>query len=103
MERLKKNDTVEVIAGKDKGKKGKVLRVYPKTERALIQGVNVTKRHMKQRSQDTPGGIIELESPLALANLLPVCNKCGRGVKVGFKVLEDGTKIRICRKCKEAI
>ncbi|MDP8216070.1 MAG: 50S ribosomal protein L24 [Candidatus Kaelpia imicola] len=103
MKRLRKDDTVEVIAGKDKGKKGKVLRVYPKRERALIQGVNITKRHMKQRSQDTPGGIIELESPLTLANLLPLCNKCGRGVKVGFKTLEDGTKIRICRKCKEAI
>ena len=103
MERLKKGDNVEVIAGKDKGKKGKVLRVYTKTGRALVQGVNITKRHMKQRSQDTPGGIIELESPLALANILPICGKCGKGVKVSFKVLEDGGKMRICRKCKEVI
>jgi large subunit ribosomal protein L24 len=103
MERLKRDDNIEVIAGKDKGKRGKVLRVYPKTGKALVQGVNISKRHMKQRSQDAPGGIVELESPISLANILPFCGKCSKGVKVGFKVLEDGKKIRVCRNCNEVI
>ena len=103
MARIKKGDTVEVIAGKDKGKRGKVIRVYPSKNRVLVQGVNIAKRHMRQRRQDVPGGIIEMETPLHISNVMPVCNRCGRGVRVGFKILEDGSKIRICRKCGETI
>jgi len=103
MARVKKGDTVEVIAGKDKGKRGKVIRVYPSGNRVLVQGVNIVKRHMRQRRQDVPGGIIEMETPLHISNVMPVCNRCGRGVRVGFKILEDGSKIRICRKCGETI
>ncbi len=103
MARVKKGDTVEVIAGKDKGKRGKVIRVYPSGNRVLVQGVNIAKRHMRQRRQDVPGGIIEMETPLHISNVMPVCNRCGRGVRVGFKILEDGSKIRICKKCGETI
>lgn len=103
MNRVRRGDLVEVIAGKDKGKRGKVLRVYPKRERVLVQGVNIVKKHMRQRSADMPGGIIEMEAPIHLSNVMPVCNKCNRGVRVGFKILEDGTKIRICRRCGEAL
>ncbi|MDP8233969.1 MAG: 50S ribosomal protein L24 [Candidatus Saelkia tenebricola] len=103
MTKVKKSDTVEIVRGKDKGKKGKVLKFYPKNNRVLVQGVNITKRHMKQRSQDTPGGIIELEAALHVSNVMLICNKCGRGVKAGYKMLEDGTKMRICRKCGENI
>ncbi|MCD6079970.1 MAG: 50S ribosomal protein L24 [Candidatus Omnitrophica bacterium] len=103
MARVKKGDTVEVIAGKDKGKRGKVIRVYPSGNRVLVQGVNIVKRHMRQRRQDVPGGIIEMETPLHISNVMPVCNRCGRGVRVGFKILEDGSKIRICKKCGETI
>ncbi|HEO63733.1 MAG TPA: 50S ribosomal protein L24, partial [Candidatus Omnitrophica bacterium] len=85
--KIKKGDLVEVIAGKDKGKRGKVLRVYPDKNRLLVQSVNVAKRHMKQRSQDTPGGIVDLEAPLSISNVLVVCGKCSRGVRTGFKIL----------------
>jgi large subunit ribosomal protein L24 len=103
MNRVRRGDLVEVIAGKDKGKRGKVLRVYPKKDRVLVQGVNIVKKHMRQRSADIPGGIIEMEAPIHLSNVMPVCSKCNRGVRVGFKILEDGTKMRICRKCGEAL
>ncbi|MDD5613720.1 MAG: 50S ribosomal protein L24 [Candidatus Omnitrophica bacterium] len=101
--KIKKGDLVEVIAGKDKGKRGKVLRVYPDTNRLLVQSVNVSKRHMRQKSQDTQGGIVDLEAPLSISNVLIVCGKCSRSVRTGFKILEDGTKMRICTKCKEAV
>ena len=103
MARIKKGDTVEVITGKDKGKRGKVIRVYPKNQRVLVQGLNIVKKHMRQRRQDVPGGIIEMEAPIHISNVMPVCNRCGRGVRVRFKILEDGTKVRICRKCGETI
>ena len=101
--RLKKGDLVEVMAGKDRGKRGKVLKIYTKGNRILIQGVNVLKKHLKQRSQDVPGGIVEMESPVQYSNTMLVCNKCGRGVRIGVKILEDGTKMRICKRCKEPV
>ncbi len=103
MLKVKKGDLVEVRTGKDKGKKGKVLKIYTKSSRVLVQGVNIVKKHMKQRSQDVPGGVVELEAGIHVSNVLPICSKCGHGVKTGYKILEDGSKIRICRKCKETV
>ena len=103
MVKIKKSDTVVVIRGKDKGKKGKVLRVYPNKNRVLVQGVNLAKRHMKQRSQDTPAGIVEMEAALHISNVMLFCSRCGKGSRAGYKILEDGTKMRICRKCGEAV
>ena len=103
MNRIRKGDLVEVIAGKDKGRRGKVLRVYPKKNRVLVQGINIVKKHMRQRSADMPGGIVEMEAPIHISNVMPVCSRCNRGVRVGFKILEDGTKMRICRRCGEAL
>jgi len=103
MVKIKKSDTVIVTRGKDRGKKGKVLKVYPRNNRILVQGVNLAKRHMKQRSQDRPAGIIELEATLHISNVMLFCSKCGRGSRTGYKILEDGTKMRICRKCGETI
>lgn len=97
--RIKKNDTVYVNAGKDKGKTGRVLFVIPKKDRAIVEGVNTVKKHTKQRSQDVPGGIVTKEAGIRLSNLMIVCGKCGRGVRFGVKVNEDGTKDRICKKC----
>lgn len=103
MAKIKKGDLVEVIAGKDKGRRGKVLKIYSKGNKVLVQGINIVKKHMKQRRQDTPGGIIEMEAALNYSNILLVCNRCGRGVKTGYKILADGTKVRICKSCGETV
>ncbi len=103
MTKIKKSDVVIVMKGKDKGKKGKVLKVYPKNNRILVQGVNLAKRHMKQRSQDVPAGIIEIEATLHISNVMLLCSKCGKSSRAGYKILEDGTKMRICRRCGETI
>lgn len=99
---IKKNDTVKVIAGKDIGKTGKVLNVIREKNRVVIEKTNLIKKH--QRPDATgKGGIVEKEAPLHISNVMLVCNKCGTGVRIGYKVLEDGKKVRICKKCKELL
>jgi len=100
--RIKKNDSVMVITGKDKGKTGKVLRINRKTDRIVVEKVNMIKRHVKP-SQKTKGGIMERENPIAVSNVMIYCDKCSKPVRVGKKLLEDGKKIRYCRKCEEVI
>ncbi|MBQ9495323.1 MAG: 50S ribosomal protein L24 [Treponema sp.] len=100
--RIKKNDNVEVLAGKDKGKRGTVVRVIPKKERVIVSGVNIVKKAMRPRSQQDQGGIIEIEAPLHISNVGIVCKKCGRPVRVGYKIDGD-KKIRVCRKCGETL
>jgi len=101
--KIRKNDNVIVIAGKDKGKKGKVRQIMPKNGRLVIEGVNLIKRHSKTRGQARQAGIIELEAPMDISNVMLVCNKCSKPARVGFKVLPDGKKVRICSSCKEVI
>jgi large subunit ribosomal protein L24 len=97
---LKKNDTVEVGAGKDKGKRGRVLSVQPSANRAVVEGVGYVKRHTKPNPQkNIKGGIMEKESAVHASNLLVVCGECGKPTRVGRKFLEDGSKVRVCRKC----
>jgi large subunit ribosomal protein L24 len=103
MLKIKKNDTIQVIKGKDKGKKGRVLEVLHKDSKALVEGVNMFKKHKRRTQQDQKGGIISIEKPLPLANVMLVCKGCSRPVRVGFSVLKDGTKARICKACKEVI
>jgi len=103
MARIKKNDTVMVIAGRDKGKKGKVLTVFPSTGRALVEGVNFVKKHMRRTKEDQQGGIIQKESSINLSNLALFCKGCNRPTRVGISVLSDGTKARYCKKCKEVV
>lgn len=103
MGKIKKNDSVMILAGKDKGKSGKVLFVYPKKSRALVQGLNLVTKHARKTKEDQQGGIIHKESPVNISNLMVVCQKCGKPAKPGFSALSDGTKVRICRKCKELI
>lgn len=102
MQRIKKGDTVEVIAGKDKGVRGAVLRVIPKKDRVVVERVNVVKKHQKPvqagRGQVQPG-IIEFEAPIHLSNVMIVCTQCGEKTRVGYRVTEDGKKVRVCRKC----
>jgi large subunit ribosomal protein L24 len=101
--KIRKEDNVLVIAGKDKGKKGKVRFVYPKQNRILIEGVNMIKTHSRARQQVRQAGIIEREAPISISNVMLVCTRCNKPARIGFKVLEDGRKVRICRLCKEAI
>jgi len=101
--KIRKNDTVLVIAGKDKGKKGKVRFAYPRDEKIIIEGVNFIKRHMKARGQVKQAGIIEREAPLHVSNVMLVCGRCSKPARIGQRVLEDGRKARICRVCNEVI
>ena len=101
--KIRKEDNVLIIAGKDKGKKGKVRFVYPKRNRILIEGVNMIKTHSRARQQVRQAGIIEREAPVALSNVMLICTRCNKPARVGFKILDDGRKVRICRSCKEAI
>lgn len=100
---IRKNDTVIAIVGKDKGKTGKVLRIFPKEQRALIEGINFIKRHTKKRREDQQGGIIQKEAPIHISNLMLYCSRCNRPTKVGITLLKDGTKTRFCKKCNEVI
>jgi large subunit ribosomal protein L24 len=101
--KIRKEDNVLIIAGKDKGKKGKVRFVYPNRNRVLIEGVNMIKTHSRARQQVRQAGIIEREAPIALSNVMLICTRCNKPARVGFKILDDGRKVRICRSCKEAI
>jgi large subunit ribosomal protein L24 len=101
--KIRKNDTVLVITGKDKGKKGKVRFAYPKEARVLVEGVNFIKRHTRARGQARQAGIIEREAPIQVSNVMLLCSRCNHPVRVGFRVLEDGRKVRICRSCHEVI
>jgi len=101
--KIRKNDTVVIIAGKDKGKRGKVRRALPKQDRVLVEGLNMIKRHSRARRAARQAGIIELEAPIHISNVMLVCNKCAKPTRVGFKLLDDGKKVRICRSCQEVI
>ena len=99
--RLRKNDTVEVIAGKDAGKRGKILKVIPEKSRVIVQGVGFTKKHTKPNPQrNIKGGIAEREAPIHLSNVMILCGECGKRTRIGSKKLADGRKVRICRKCE---
>ncbi|MFA5389694.1 MAG: 50S ribosomal protein L24 [Candidatus Omnitrophota bacterium] len=103
MAKIKKNDTVKILAGRDSGKTGKVLTVLPRKFKALVQGINMVKKHSRRRSNDQEGGIVHKESPISLSNLMVICQKCSKATRIGFSKLSDGTKVRICKKCKEII
>ena len=101
--KIRKNDTVLVIAGKDNGKKGKVRRVIPKKGKVLVEGVNMIKRHARARGAARQAGIIELEAPLDISNVMLVCNKCDKPVRIGLRVLDGGRRGRFCHSCNELI
>lgn len=101
--KVRKNDTVLVIAGKDRGKKGKVRRSLTKEDRVVVEGVNMVKRHMRARRAARQAGIIEREAPIDVSNVMLLCAKCDRPVRIGIRFLDDGSKVRICRRCKEVI
>ena len=103
MQRVKQGDTVEVVAGKDKGLRGEVVRVLIKKDRVIINGVNIMKRHRKARpapgGQQIPAQIIEFEAPLHLSNVMVVCGSCDKRTRVGYRIADDGVKTRFCKFC----
>lgn len=100
---VKKGDTVLVLSGKDKGKKGKVLGSNPSKEMVLVEGVNMATKHKKPRSRYQQGGIIHQESPINSSKVMLVCDKCGSPTKVGKRILDNGQKARVCKKCNEIL
>jgi large subunit ribosomal protein L24 len=101
--KIRKNDNVLVIAGKDRGKKGKVRFAYPKKQRVMVEGVNFIKKHSKARGAARQAGIIDLEATLHVSNVMLICDKCSKPARIGFRTLEDGRKVRFCRACGEVI
>ena len=96
---IKTNDTVIVLSGKDKGKKGKVISADPKNAKVIVEGVNVASRHQKARRQDEESGIIKKETPIYVSKVMIVCPKCGKPTRVGHAFNADGKKYRACKKC----
>jgi large subunit ribosomal protein L24 len=101
--KIRKNDTVLVIAGKDRGKKGKVRFAYPRKQQVLVEGINFIKKHSRARGAVRQAGIIDLEAPIPVSNVMLLCDKCNKPSRIGFQKLEDGRRVRICRACREVI
>lgn len=101
MKKIKKGDTVKILLGKDRGKSGKVVRVLPKKDQIVVEGVNISKRHVKKTAQ-SQGGIVEIVKPLHISNVALICPNCGGRSRIGFKVTDLG-KARMCKKCGQVI
>lgn len=101
--KIRRDDQVMVVAGKEKGKTGKVLRVLPEKETVIIEKLNMVKRHQRPTPKFKHGGIIEKEAPIAISNVMVLCEKCKGPVRVGRKLLEDDKKVRFCKKCGEVL
>jgi large subunit ribosomal protein L24 len=101
--KIRKNDTVLVIAGRDKGKKGKVRAAIPKKERLLVDGVNMIKKHARPTGQARQAGIIEREAPIHVSSVMLLCEKCSKPARVGRRLLADGKKVRFCKACGEVV
>ena len=100
---IRKNDTVMVITGRERGKTGKVIRVIPDKTRAIVERLNMVKRHTKSRGAQSPYGIVEKEAAIHLSNLMIMCDKCNAPVRMGKLRLEDGRSVRVCRRCGEQL
>ena len=98
---VRKNDTVIVVSGKDKGKTGEVLKAYPKTGKVLVQGVNIVKKHQKANRAQMESAIIEKEAAINSSKVMLYCTKCKNATRISNKILDDGTKVRVCKKCGE--
>lgn len=100
---VKKDDTVAILSGKDKGKTGRVLRVLPEKGRVVVESINMVKRHTRPNQQNSEGGIIEKESTLDISNVQLVCSSCNTAARTGMRSLDDGNKVRFCKKCNEIV
>jgi large subunit ribosomal protein L24 len=99
--KIKKGDSVLVVAGRDRGKSGKVTRVLPESGKVVVERLNIVKRHKKPTGPQGGGGIVEKEAPLDISDVMLLCGKCNKPVRVGKKVLDDGSRVRVCRSCGE--
>ena len=97
--KIKKGDTIIVISGKDKGKKGKILQVFPKDNRIVVEGINLRKKHVRPRRQGEKGQTVEMPSPFQVSNIKIICTKCKKPTRIGYKLQENGKKYRVCKKC----
>ncbi len=100
---IKKNDKVIILSGKEQGKIGNVLKVDSEKERVIVEKINVVKRHSKPSAANAQGGIIEKEAPIHISNLMIICSKCAEPTRIGKRILDDGSKVRVCKKCGEII
>ena len=100
---IKKDDLVEVISGRDRGKRGKVLRVIPSDSKVIVDKINIVKRHQKPTQQEKNGGIIDTDLPLNSSKVMVICPSCDKRTRIGWKILDDGEKKRYCKKCGELI
>jgi len=103
MLKIKKNDKVKIIAGKDKGKAGKVLRVFPQADYILVEGINIVKKTRRKTQQDQQGGFVEYEAPLHISNVMLLDKKTNKGTRFGISILKDGSKVRISKQSKDAV
>ncbi len=103
MQKVKRDDLVLVIGGKERGKQGQVREILPKAQRVIVQGLNMVKRHERQQDQSKPGGIIEKEAPLHLSNVKLICPACQKPTRSSARVRSDGVKVRVCRSCSQDI
>jgi len=101
--KIKRNDMVKVLAGKDKGKSGKVLKVFPADNKAIVEGINYLKKHARKTQENPKGGVIQRENTINISNIAVICTRCSKPARVGFTELLDGSKARICKNCKETI
>jgi large subunit ribosomal protein L24 len=100
--KIKKGDTVLVISGKDRGRKGKVLKAFPSERKVLVEGINLRKKHQRPRREGEKGQIVQIPAPIDISNLKLICPKCGKATRVGYKIVEE-KKYRICKKCGQEI
>lgn len=100
---VKKDDLVKILAGKDKGKTGRVLKAFPAKERVIVEGVNMMKKHQRPDRMNPQGGIVEMEAPIHVSNVMVMCPNCKEASRIGHKLLNDGTKARYCKKCAQTI
>ena len=101
--KIHKDDNVLIVTGKDRSKKGKVRFAYPRKQQVIVEGINYIKKHSKARGTVRQAGIIDLEAPIHISNVMLVCSKCNNPARIGYRKLEDGRKVRFCRACQEVI
>ena len=101
--KIKKDDKVIILSGKDKGKKGKVLKAIPRDSKVIVESVNIVKKHQRPKKQGEKGQKIEVASPIDVSKVMLICPKCGKDTRVGYKILENKEKVRVCKKCGQEI
>lgn len=101
--KVKKGDQVLITSGDDRLKKGKILKLFPKEKKVLVEGVNISKKHVRPKRSGEKGQIVQMPKPISISNVKLICSKCGKAVKAGYKLTKDGKKYRICKKCGQGI